>query len=125
MDSLGLYFAVAAAVVLFYGWKKFQTRGIPQYTPAQARERVAAGSMLLDVRTAAERKQSSIAGSLHIPLNDLPVKMKTLEKFRTREVIVYCASGSRSSSAAVQLKKAGFSAGNLTGGIGAWNYANL
>jgi rhodanese-related sulfurtransferase len=125
MDSLTFYYVLAGAVVLVYGWKKMQSRGIAQYTPGEARERVSAGSVLLDVRTAAERKQSSIAGSLHIPLHELSAKIKTLEKHKTREVILYCASGSRSSSAAVQLKKAGFTVGNLKGGIGAWKFANL
>ncbi len=125
MDSLTFYYVLAGAVVLVYGWKKLQSRGISQYTPGEARERVSAGSVLLDVRTAAERKQSSIAGSLHIPLNELSAKIKTLEKHRSREVILYCASGNRSSSAAGLLKKAGFTVGNLKGGIGAWKYANL
>jgi len=125
MDSTTFYIILAAAVVLLYAWKKLQSRGIAQYTPSEAKERVKAGSVLLDVRTAAERKQSSIAGSLHIPLNELPAKVKSLEKHKAREVILYCASGSRSVSAASQLKKAGFTVGNLKGGIGAWNYAKL
>ncbi len=125
MDSTTFYIILAVAIVLLYVWKKLQTRGIAQYSPVEAKERVKAGSVLLDVRTAAERKQSSIAGSLHIPLNELSAKMKSLEKHKAREVILYCASGSRSASAAVQMKKAGFIVGNLKGGIGAWNYANL
>ena len=125
MDSMNLYYLIAAAALAFYVWKKFQARGIGRYSPEEAKERVKSGSVLLDVRTAAERKQSSIAGSIHIPLHELSQKMKTLEKFKSREVIVYCASGARSSSAAVQLKKAGFAVGNLRGGIGAWKYANL
>jgi rhodanese-related sulfurtransferase len=125
MDSYTLYYVIAGIIILFYGMKKFQARGISQYSPVEVKERVAAGSVLVDVRTAAERKQSSIAGSIHIPLGELSAKMKSLDKFKSREVILYCASGSRSSSAAAQLKKNGFTVGNLKGGIGAWNYANL
>jgi rhodanese-related sulfurtransferase len=51
--------------------------------------------------------------------------MKELEKYRSREIICYCASGSRSVNAALKLKKAGFKAGNLRGGIGKWNFSNL
>lgn len=125
MDSTTLYIVLAAGVVLLFGWKKFQARGIQQYTPAEVKERLKAGSVLIDVRTAAERKQTSIAGSIHVPLNELSAKMKSLEKHKAREVILYCASGARSSSAAVQMKNAGFTVGNLKGGIGAWNYAKL
>jgi rhodanese-related sulfurtransferase len=125
MDSLTPYYVIAAIIIVVYGMKKFQARGISQYTPVEAKERVGAGSVLVDVRTAAERKQSSIAGSVHIPLSELASRMKTLDKYKSREIILYCASGARSSSAAVQLKKQGFTVGNLKGGIGAWNYANL
>ena len=125
MDSMTTYIVIASLAAAFFAWKKFQTRGIAQYSPEQARDKIKGGSVFLDVRTAAERKQSSIKGSLHIPLNELPAKMKTLERHKSQEVIVYCASGSRSSMAASQLKRAGFTADNLKGGIGAWNFSHL
>ncbi|MGE5314345.1 MAG: rhodanese-like domain-containing protein [Acidobacteriota bacterium] len=124
MDSTIVYLVIAALIAALYIRKTLQMRGIPQYTPEEARSRMQQGSVLLDVRTPAERKQRSINGSLHIPLHELGSKMKSLERHRSREVIVYCASGSRSRMAAVQLKKAGFSAANLKGGIGAWNFSH-
>jgi rhodanese-related sulfurtransferase len=120
-----MFIAVAAFAAAFMGWKKFQMRGIAQYSPEEARLKAAEGSVFLDVRTAAERKQSSIAGSLHIPLNELSTKLKTLERHKSREIIVYCASGNRSGVASVQLKQAGFKAANLKGGMGAWNFSKL
>ncbi|HLP16089.1 MAG TPA: rhodanese-like domain-containing protein [Bacteroidota bacterium] len=125
MDSLTLIIVIVSVVALFIGLKKFRMRGIPQYSPEEARQRIREGAVLLDVRTPAERKQTSIAGSLHIPLNELSAKMKTLERNKSREIIVYCASGNRSGVASVQLKKAGFNVANLQGGIGAWNFSNL
>jgi rhodanese-related sulfurtransferase len=125
MDSTTVIIVIAALAAALFIWKKFQMRDIPQYTPDEARSRVKAGSVLLDVRTAAERKHGSISGSMHIPLHELAAKMKTLERHKSRELIVYCASGSRSRTAAAQLKKAGFSSANLKGGFGAWNFSNL
>lgn len=119
-DQIFLY-GLLAVMVILYLRKKFQARGIPNYSGAQAKERVKNGSVLLDVRTAAERSSRSLPKSLHIPLHELGTRMKELERHRGTEIICYCASGSRSVSAAVKLKKAGFTAGNLEGGIGSWS----
>jgi len=77
---------------------------------------------MLDVRTARERSYRSIPGSLHIPLHELNARMKELERYRSKEIICYCASGSRSISAALRLKKAGFNVANLEGGLATWNF---
>ena len=45
-----------------------------------------------------------------------------LEKYKSKEIICYCASGSRSVNAGLKLKKAGFTVGNLRGGIASWNF---
>jgi rhodanese-related sulfurtransferase len=42
-----------------------------------------------------------------------------------REIIVVCASGSRSGSAVNALQKAGLNAINLDGGMGSWARAGL
>ncbi len=78
--------------------------------------------MLLDVRTLNERQSRSIPSSIHIPLHELFSRMKELEKHRSKEIICYCASGNRSVSAGIKLKKAGFTVGNLKGGIASWDF---
>lgn len=119
-----ILYAIIGLIALLIIRKKFLARSINNYTPGEAKEKVKSGSILLDVRTAAERRMQSIQSSLHIPLQEIPARMKELEKFRNREIICYCATGSRSVSAAIQLKKAGFTAGNLSGGISAWNFSS-
>lgn len=81
--------------------------------------------VLLDVRTNAERERKSIKGSLHIPLHELGRRMEELEKHKSKEIICYCQSGSRSFSAAARLKKFGFTVANMNGGISEWNSSGL
>jgi rhodanese-related sulfurtransferase len=110
----------------FYRLKK-RTGGLTNYTPQEAAAKMKSDSnvILLDVRSDAERQQSSIKGSIHIPLNKIDSAVSELEKYRDKEIICYCASGSRSVAAAIKLKEKGFNASNLRGGIGAWNASGV
>jgi rhodanese-related sulfurtransferase len=76
--------------------------------------------VLLDVRQPEEHRQKNIPNSLLIPLGELPARLKELEKHKNRPIVVYCASGGRSSSACQMLTKAGFSVRNLSGGMMMW-----
>jgi rhodanese-related sulfurtransferase len=79
------------------------------------------GAILPDVRSATERSEQLIRGSVHIPLQELSRRLGELEMFRNNEIIWYCRSGNRSLSAAATLRKHGFKSGNLQGGIVEWN----
>ena len=81
--------------------------------------------VLLDVRAQTERKQGSIKGSFHIPLPSITSSQNELKKFKDAEIICYCRTGNRSLNAAAKLKKLGFNAANLKGGIIRWNAAGL
>ena len=76
--------------------------------------------VLLDVRQPQEHKTRNIPGSILIPLGELQPRMKELEKHKGREIVVYCASGRRSSSACGILSQAGYSVKNLSGGMMGW-----
>lgn len=119
------FYAVLGIMLFFYVRKQILARGLNHYTPAEAQDRMQSESILLDVRTAGERSASSIPKSLHIPLNEIGSRIKELEKYRDKEIICYCASGNRSVSAGIKLKKAGFTVGNLKGGIASWNFSRL
>ena len=100
-------------------------RSVRQYSPAEAAARMSNGKgvILPDVRTAAERSDRLIQGSVHIPLHELPRRIGELEKYRDSEIICYCRSGNRSLNAAATLRKHGFRAANLQGGMIQWNYS--
>ncbi|HTU19033.1 MAG TPA: molybdopterin-synthase adenylyltransferase MoeB [Gemmataceae bacterium] len=74
---------------------------------------------ILDVRNPEEIQICRIAGSIVIPLPQLPQRFGELD--RDREIIVHCKSGMRSQKAIQFLRQQGFTRlKNLTGGILAW-----
>ena len=99
---------------------------IDRLSPERAAERAAARGdvVLLDVRTPPEHEASSIAGSLHIPLSQLPQRLSEIPS--GRPVLVFCAGGYRSSIAASLLARGGVrDVQEIAGGITAWHTAGL
>jgi rhodanese-related sulfurtransferase len=83
-------------------------------------------AVILDVREPGEYAAGHLPNAKHIPLGQLASRVKELEKFKERPIVITCASGSRSGSALSLLKKSGFKeAVNLKGGIAAWQQASL
>jgi NADPH-dependent 2,4-dienoyl-CoA reductase/sulfur reductase-like enzyme/rhodanese-related sulfurtransferase len=78
-------------------------------------------TLLLDVRTDAERKSGFIPSSLHIPLQQLRQRLGELP--RDREIVVSCQSGQRSYFACRLLSQRGFRVRNLTGSYRTWRTA--
>lgn len=76
------------------------------------------GAVLIDVRTQGEFEGGHVKGSINIPLNTLSNKLGKLKKDKT--IVVFCASGMRSSQAKGILTKNGFSAING----GGWRNVN-
>jgi rhodanese-related sulfurtransferase len=126
MDTQFFWFGGAAILVFLFVRRTLRMRSLKQYAPREieALLKSKGGPLLLDVRTEAERQSGSIRGSLHIPVALLRSRMKELEHYKDREIVCYCASGSRSASAALLLKKNGFNAGNLRGGMAEWNFVH-
>jgi glyoxylase-like metal-dependent hydrolase (beta-lactamase superfamily II)/rhodanese-related sulfurtransferase len=79
--------------------------------------------LAVDVRSAAERSQTFIKGSVNLPLNHLAERLKELPK--DKSLLVYCAGGYRSSIAASLLQQHGFRVQELAGGLTAWETARL
>jgi len=96
-----------------------------QIVPEQIEQLRQAGSvMLLDVRTDPEVARGLIAGSKHIPLNQLPARYQELNPEAL--LVVYCQSGARSAQACEWLAERGFAqVHNLQGGLLAWARAGL
>ena len=102
-------------------------KGYQVITPAMATQMInQQDALILDIRQDNEYVGGHIVNSTHIPLSFLNDRLGELEKHKNKPVIAVCRTGHRSSSACSTLKKAGFeSVYNLSGGVIAWENANL
>ena len=79
--------------------------------------------VLLDVRTEQEFNSSMghIENAILIPVQNLAERVSELEKYKEKEIIVYCRSGNRSMAGTKILVENGFNAKNMLGGMISWN----
>jgi rhodanese-related sulfurtransferase len=84
------------------------------------------GAIVVDVRLENEFAKGHIKDSRLIPVGALESRIKELEKEKSGDIIVSCQTGNRSLRAAQILKKHGYeSVYNLSGGMSAWQNANM
>ncbi|HOS69428.1 MAG TPA: rhodanese-like domain-containing protein [Bacillota bacterium] len=78
--------------------------------------------ILLDVRSQGEYEEQHIPGSISIPVNELEKRAEAELTDKNADIIVYCASGKRSTSAANILAGLGYTKVYNLGGIMDWPY---
>lgn len=101
MSTIEQYWPLMALIAWFVykGWAAKQVvRRLPELRLN--------GAVFVDVRSPAEFASGNAPGSINIPLNELPSRLDELPK--DRDVVVFCASGSRSGMAKMMLKTKGF-----------------
>ena len=82
--------------------------------------------LILDVRDATEFAAGHIQGAKNIPLAELASRVKEIEKFKDKPVLVHCQRGMRAKSACSILRAQQFSQlNNLQGGLDAWVEAKM
>jgi molybdopterin/thiamine biosynthesis adenylyltransferase/rhodanese-related sulfurtransferase len=92
---------------------------IEEIGTAEARERDSA--LFLDVREQNEWDEGVLPGAVHIPRGELEQRIEGLVPDRSREIVVYCAGGSRSAFATKSLAELGYeNVVNLAGGFTDW-----
>ena len=88
-----------------------QTRAeIEEVSPARASELLQSAEppLFVDVREQGEWDEGHIPGAAHIPRGNLESRIDGIEPDRSREIVLYCASGSRSAFAAKTLGELGY-----------------
>lgn len=84
---------------------------------ARAKQLVAEGATLLDVRSAAEFAEGHAPGARNIPVGEVGARVAELDK--SKPVVTYCAVGARSRQAAAELRERGFTVYDM-GSLSAW-----
>ena len=80
--------------------------------------------IILDVREEKERKIGFLSNDINIPMGQVKTKMDTLDN--SKNILVYCKSGTRSDRIADILSKNDFQkVSSLKGGFNAWLKADL
>jgi rhodanese-related sulfurtransferase len=88
---------------------------VPRVTPGEARDMMAKGALVVDVRDAPEvEKTGKVAGALHVSRGMLEFRADPASQYHDKSftkdqtIIVYCASGGRSALSGKVLKDMGF-----------------
>ena len=83
--------------------------------------------VFLDVRTPAEfngsakDKFGAIKNAINIPVQELETRINELEKYKDKEIVVYCSHSHRSPRASYMLTQNGFKkVTNMVGGMSVW-----
>jgi rhodanese-related sulfurtransferase len=96
-------------------------------SPYDATQKMNEGNaVFLDVRDESEFKGGHLLNARNMPANKLAERMHEIEKFKEKDIVVYCDNGMRTTRALAKLKKSGFTQlFSLAGGLAAWEKASL
>ena len=81
--------------------------------------------IVLDVRPNKDFATGHIVGAVNIPYDKVATRVAELEKYKAKTIIVVDALGQHAGAVARDLKKLGFNAAKLSGGISSWRSENL
>ncbi len=98
-----------------------------QIDPAAAQQQIEnAKPFLLDVRETQEMAKGKIAGSVNIPIRDLPKMIAKLPENKTTPVLTYCQVGYRGGMSVAILRMWGYTnVRMIKGGLDGWEKAGL
>ncbi len=119
--------AVVSGGMLLWSFVGPTVLGIPLVNTFEATQLInQRDAVVLDVRDEGEFRAGHIPQSKHMPLAGIGPRIKELDKYRDKPVLLVCRSGNRASAAASLLKKGGFQDVRvLRGGVMSWEQANL
>jgi phage shock protein E len=103
MSQEKLILMIAGALIIYFLMSRFA--GVS--SSKQVAEKLTAGARVIDVRSPAEFSAGHYKGSLNIPVEVIGTKATVLGE-KNKPIIVYCASGARSATAAKILRTQGF-----------------
>jgi phage shock protein E len=76
--------------------------------PDVAKQLIASGAPVVDVRTADEVKDGALPGAKHIPIDEFDARIAEVGADKSQPIVLYCASGNRAGKAKAKLEAAGY-----------------
>ena len=126
-NALLIGLALGSGIMLIWPLVLGGAGGVANLAPGEAVILInRSNALVLDVRGDAEFAAGHITDARHIPLAKLAERIKELEKFKDKPILVNCQSGVQTGKACDILRKHEFSkVHNLQGGLNAWIAAKL
>lgn len=81
----------------------------------EARAKLQAGALVIDVRTPEEFERGHIVGALNVPHTQITNNLASIGNDKARSIVLYCASGRRAGLAKAALEALGYT-GVVNGG---------
>jgi len=111
--------AVAAIALLVLAFRP-AGGGLQDVDAAGAQAAIDAGAQIIDVRTAGEYQMGHIPGAINVPIDQFSASAQGWDRDAT--YLVYCATGSRSTTAVQTMTSLGFNdIKHLSAGLVAWD----
>jgi rhodanese-related sulfurtransferase len=82
-------------------------------------------AVIVDLRPNTEFKQGHLVDAINIPYEKIDSDIASLEKYKTKTIILIDKMGQHAGSIGNKLKKQGFDIRRLSGGISEWQAQNL
>ena len=126
-NAIFIGLAIGSGIALVWPLLNRGASGVTNVAATEAVMLMSRGKpLILDVRDATEFATGHIQGAKNIPIAELVGRIKEIEKFKDKPVLVHCQKGMRAKGACSILKAQQFSQlNNLQGGLDAWVEAKL
>ena len=127
LDNLAL-FAIALSSGALLIWPLLRKgSGAAALTPLEATQLINhRNAVVVDVRDEKDYALGSLAGARHLPFADLATRAAELVRFKSRPLLIVCATGQTAAKAIASFKAQGFDeVYALAGGIAGWSQAGI
>lgn len=126
-DLLWIGLAAGSGIMLLWPALMRGAGGVANVTPNEAVMLINRdNAVVLDVREDAEYANGHITDARNIPLAQLAERIKEIQRFKDKPILVNCQAGARSAKACDILRANQFTqVNNLQGGLNAWVQAKL
>ncbi len=126
-NAMWIGLAAGSGLMLLWPMLVRGASGVKSVTPTEAVMLInRSNALVLDVRDDAEFANGHIADAKHIPMAQLAERIKEIQKYKDKPILVNCQAGARSTKACDILRTNQFSqVNNLQGGLNAWLQAKL
>jgi rhodanese-related sulfurtransferase len=126
-NALLIGLAIGSGIALLWPLLNRGASGVPNVSAIEAVLLMSRNkALVLDVRDPAEFAAGHIQGAKNIPVAELGNRLKEIEKFKDKAILVHCQRGMRAKTACGILRAQQFSQlHNLQGGLDTWIEAKM